>query len=93
MTGKENVGNVGVESGNWVVVPPGMVIAPGTYVDDEGYLRFGSNDSYAVWHRNIKGVECERFSRVDKDGAVIPIKKEEIMLVEGAPKCRYCYGE
>jgi hypothetical protein len=77
-------------AGKWIPVPQGMVIAPGTYVDDEGYLRFASNESYAVWHRNIGGKQCSRFTQVDEDGVIVPIGKDEILVVEGVPWCIYC---
>ena len=70
--------SVEAPSGQWVDVPEGYVLAPGTYVDDEGYLRCSSNDAYAVWH--------------NKDCHIRKVEKHEIVHdTNGAPWCPECY--
>ena len=84
--------SVPVPVGKWVKVPADMVVAPGTYVDTEGYLRFSANDSYAVWHRNIKGESCSRLDDKDEQGNFKPIGVDEIVMVNGVPWCSTCVG-
>lgn len=43
-------GSQNAPAGKWVDVPRGMVVAPGTYVDEAGVLRSVSDDSCVVWH-------------------------------------------
>lgn len=72
--------SVQAPEGSWVDVPKGMIAAPGTYVDEEGYLRHSSNDAYAVWHRG----GCP----------IIHVGKEEIVfdIMTGAPWCPVCHN-
>ena len=39
-----------VDTGKWVDVPRGMLLAPDTYVDIRGVLRSVKDDSCVVWH-------------------------------------------
>ena len=64
--------------GEWADVPKGMIAAPGTYVDAEGYLRCSSNGAYAVWH--------------NKSCPIRKVEKEQIVHdTNGAPWCPDCY--
>jgi hypothetical protein len=68
-----------VESGEWIDVPQGMMVAPGTYVDSAGTLRSCVDDSCVVWHN--KG--CERKG----------IHPDEIVYdpATNAPWCDLCW--
>lgn len=72
--------------GEWTEVPKGYVVAPGTYVDSEGYLRFSANESYAVWHSE----GCERWGKKNSLGVLVPMTKDEIILESGVPWCVHC---
>ena len=70
--------SVNAPEGQWVDVPKGMIAAPGTYVDEEGYLRCVSNGAYAAWH--------------NKECPIRHLDKEQIVHdTNGAPWCPDCY--
>lgn len=76
--------SINAPAGQWVDVPKGYTVAPGTYVDDQGVLRQGGDKqrpgygSCVVWH--LKG--CV------KKG----ILAEDIVYdVNNAPWCPDCY--
>ena len=82
---------VQASSGVWVDVPKGMVIAPGTEVDDAGVLRLESGE-LAVWHHRCKfHGPCERYTTGEENF----VKLEEVLYIvtgkgKGAPWCPNC---
>lgn len=64
--------------GVWVDVPKGMIVAPGTYVDEHGVMRSNSDDSVVAWHR----LGCQRRG----------LKPEELIKdSNNAPWCPECF--
>lgn len=70
-----------IDSGKWVDVPRGMVLAPDTYVDISGILRSSKDNSCVVWH----------FKDCFKTG----IHESEIVYDEktNAPWCPTCWNK
>lgn len=68
--------HIQVPAGEWVDVPRTHVMAPGTYIDDEGVLRASSDGSVAAWH--TKG--CYRKG----------LQPSDLIYRNGAPWCPDC---
>lgn len=80
--------SVNVPSDARVHVPKGMMMAPGTYVDDRGVLRETSSGSVVVWHN--PGGGCGENARPGE--YLRGIQPHQILHdSKGAPWCPVCF--